>query len=110
MSRPNLGSLPALAWDDLEGRYDSLLARALSREQVTAWLEEWSSLRRLVWERWSVVKSAEGWDQRDQEAQRSLSSPPLSPTSRPSFAHSSGPSPLPSTQVRHLGTPRACHF
>lgn len=72
MSRPHLGSVDALTWDELGPRYDALTSQSLTRDQVPAWLEKCSSLRKVAWERWSVVKSAESWDLRDQEAQRAL--------------------------------------
>lgn len=72
MTAPRLGSLTTLTWDDLRERYEGLLATELAPDCVPAWLEEWSELRACIWERWSVVKSAEGWDLRDEEAQRTL--------------------------------------
>ena len=69
-SRP--GSLATLTWDDLRERSDALLSTDLTPDRLPGWLEEWSSLRACVWERWSVVKSAEGRDLRDDEAQLAL--------------------------------------
>jgi oligoendopeptidase F len=64
--------LTELTWEDLRNRYEALLSAKLDMERMPAWLSEWSDLRATVWERWSVVKSAEGYDLRNDAAQRAL--------------------------------------
>lgn len=67
-----LGRISTLTWDDLAQRYRALECASLTESDLPAWLEEWSDLRNIVWERWSVVKSAEGRDLRDEAARLAL--------------------------------------
>ncbi|HZU13549.1 MAG TPA: hypothetical protein VFB58_11985 [Chloroflexota bacterium] len=69
---PALGAVNHLNWDEVTLRYEGLESVDPTADNLPSWLEEWSDLRKIVWERWSVVKSAEGRDLGNETAQDAL--------------------------------------
>ena len=61
--------MPQTTWSQFEAGYDDLETRTLTRDNVNAWLHDWSELEKEVEERYAALSRAKNEDTRDKAAE-----------------------------------------
>ncbi|MFO7942878.1 MAG: M3 family oligoendopeptidase [Anaerolineales bacterium] len=72
MKLPDMKKFMNMNWVEIEPIYGALKTRDLNQGNVEEWLQDWSSLRELISERYARLQLATSLDTRDEEAEKSF--------------------------------------